>query len=508
MSPKPNRPTIRNSFIDRVRIDSWRFNFQLIARLLGMLLIILAASMAVPVAVSVYYGDGSQFGLIVSGVLILALGLFLRNFAGRNATFVLRERESLLYTLIIWLVVPLMGSLPYIFTGSVHSFTDAAFESFSGFTTTGSSVIVDLDHTPQGLLVWRSTSQWVGGLGLILFVVAILRRLNEGAAKLYESEFSGTLQRRLHPRMSHNVKLMWRVYILLTFTMFVLLLFGGNGFVDSFCLALSTVSTGGFMTHSAGLAACSGYTMAIITLFMSLAGINIGVLFYMLTRRWRMVAGDEEFRRYLILYFAAVALCVVSFVLTGDGLGYSLSFSLFHVASTLSTCGFYTTPPDVWPITVSVVTMVLLFVGASAGSTGGGIKIKRLMIFGREVRNYFTQMIHPRAVFCVRINGVRVERDYINRIFVFLFLYFLFVVMGSFVLTICGLSIPNAFCMASANMSNLGPSPVINSMGAALDYVGLPAVGKWAMIVLMLAGRLEIFALVAIVLRAYWRDRG
>ncbi|MCR4828874.1 MAG: hypothetical protein K5864_05355 [Bacteroidales bacterium] len=498
---------MRYSFSNMVRIDSWRFNFRLIARLLGMLLVILALSMVVPVLVSVVYADGSQFGLILSGVLILAMGLLLRNFVGVGATFELHDREGLWYTLIIWLVVPIMGALPYLFTSSVHSFTDAAFESFSGFTTTGSSIMTGLDDAPKGLLVWRSTSQWVGGLGLILFVVAILRRLNAGAAKLYESEFSGTLQRRLHPHMSRNVQYMWRVYILLTLAMFILLLLGGNGFVDSFCLALSTVSTGGFMTHMSGLAGLSSYSIGVVTVFMFLAGVNLAVLFNLFLGHFRRVRKDDEFRSYGVAFLIAVAICSLAFIVSGVSVGQSLKFSVFHIASTASTCGFYTNPPAVWPTVVSVVTIVILFAGASAGSTGGGIKIKRLMILTKHIHNYFVGMIHPHAVMCVKVGGARVEEEYISRVFAFVFLYALFVIMGSFVLTMCGLDIPNAFCMASANMSNLGPSPIINNMGGALDYVALHPVGKWTMIVLMLAGRLEIFALVAALMRVYWKSR-
>ncbi len=483
------------------------FNFRLVARLLGMLLIILAASMTVPIVVSLYYGDGSQFGLVLSGVLILMLGLLLRNFLGVGASYELYEKESFWITAIIWIAVPLAGALPYIFTSAVSSFTDAAFESFSGFTTTGSSVIVDLDHTPQGLLVWRSTSQWVGGMGLILFVVALLRRLNEGSARLYEAEFSGTLQRRLHPRMKRNVMLMWTVYVLLTVALFLILLFDGNGFVDSFCTALSTVSTGGFMTHSAGLADFSDFSMCAITAFMFLSGINLAILFYIFTFRWSQVREDEEIPRYVMIYLVAVVLCTVAFSLSGDNVGQSLSFSLFHVASTLSTCGFYTTPPEVWPMTVSVVTFLVLFIGASAGSTGGGIKIKRLMILTRQVRNYFVRMIHPRAVLTVKINGNPVESKYVSKIFSFIFLYLLFAITGAFVLTLCGLDIPNAFCMAAANIGNLGPSPVINNLGASLDYVQLLPVAKWTIMLLMLAGRIEIFALVAVLFPAYWRRR-
>ena len=238
-----------------------KFNFRLASRIIGMLLIIMAAAMTLPIAISIYYGDGSQFGLLLSAICILVSGLFLRNFIGAKPSNVLTERDGALFTALIWIVIPLFGALPYIFTSSVKSFTDAAFESFSGFTTTGSSVLNGLDNMPQGLLVWRSMSQWVGGMGLILFVIALLRRLNEGSAHLYESEFSGTLQRRLHPRMSLSVIRMWTIYIGMTTLLFTILMICGNSLVDSLSIAMSTVSTGGFMTHDAGLASMSANSM-------------------------------------------------------------------------------------------------------------------------------------------------------------------------------------------------------------------------------------------------------
>lgn len=495
-------------FFPQYRQQLRRFNFKLVARLLGLLLIIQAAAMVMPIAVSIYFGDGSQFGLILSGLIILIVGIFFRNFIGVNSSNELHEKESFWFTTIIWIVVPLMGALPYLFTSSVTSFTDAAFESFSGFTTTGSSVLVRLDSMPQGLLVWRSTSQWVGGLGFILLVVALLRRLNEGSARLYEAEFSGTLQRRLHPHMKRNVLLMWTVYTALTLALFLLLYIDGNGFVDSYCTALSTVSTGGFMTHADGLAEFSVFSQSVVTFFMFLSGVNLALLFYLFTFRWRNLRGDEEFPRYLILFVIATLFCTVAFSLANGKFSFSdLRFSLFHVASTLSTCGFYTTPPDVWPTMVSVITFLLIFIGASAGSTGGGMKIKRLMIISRHVHNYFVRMIHPRAVISLKINGKVVSPDYVTKVFTYLFMYFFLVVVGAFVLTLCGSDIPNAFCMAAANLGNLGPSPVINNLGASLDYVGLSSVAKWTMMVLMLAGRLEIFALAAVFLPAYWKRR-
>ena len=482
-----------------------RFNFKLIARLSGMLLIILSCAMVFPLAVSLYYRDGAQFDLALSGVIILLLGLLLRNILGHNASYELHEKESFWITSIIWLLVPLTGSLPYLFTGATGSFTDAAFESFSGFTTTGASVIKDLDHTPQGLLVWRSMTQWIGGLGLILFIIALLKKLNVGSVQLYDAEFSGTIQRKLHPHLATSVSLMWMIYLGLTVGLVILLLLCGNEFIDAFCIATSAISTGGFMVHTAGLAGMSQLSLALITLFMFISGVNIALLYKLATGKIRLLSHNEEFRIYVGIFAGAAVLSAVAFFLKEYPLQKSVCYSLFHVASTISTCGLSLPTPHVWPLAVSGVTFFLIIVGASAGSTGGGLKIKRLMILRRYVHNYFTRMLHPNVAFSVTIDGERISDEYINKIFAFAFMYIIFIVGGAFVLTICGVDIPTAVCVAAANIGNLGPSPLINALGANFEYGNLLPLAKWTLMVLMLVGRIEIFAILAIFSPAYWR---
>lgn len=474
------------------------FNHRLTFRLSGMLLIIMAASMLLPIAVSIYTRDGAQFGLAFAAAVILVLGLFLRNIVGRKASYVLHSRESYWITSVVWLLIPLAGALPYLFTGTFSSFTDAAFEAFSGFTTTGSSVLIRSDQAPEGVLVWRAMTQWVGGLGLILFVVALLRRLSGGSQHLYEAEFSGTMQRKLHPRLSKSVDRMWRLYTIVTLLLIGALLLCGNTILDSFCLSLSVVSTGGFAIRPDGMASFGDTTLVVVTIFMFLSGINVALLYLFFTGQWRKMRQGEEFRSYLAIFFVAVAICTAAFWGSGNDIGSSLRYSLFHIASTLSTCGFYLNRPEHWSFVVSMVTLLLIFIGASSGSTGGGIKIKRILIIWRYVRNYFTRMIHPNAVFCVKVDDMVVDDEYNNKVFAFVFLYITFALGGAFVLTLCGCSLPESVCMAAANIGNLGPSPLINNLGANLDYAMLPSLAKWVLMFLMLAGRLEIFALMAL----------
>jgi len=487
------------------RLGLRRFNFRLIARLTGMLLVYMAASMVLPLAVSLLYQDGAQFSLLVSAMLILMMGLFLRNIVGHNATYDLKEMESYWFTSIIWITVPLCGTLPYLITGTIGTFTDALFESFSGFTTTGSSILSRPEELPQSLLVYRSFTQWIGGIGFMLFVVAILRKLGIGGEQLYEAEFSGTRQRKLHPRLAKSVTRLFTIYTILTVGMMALLMVDGTSVFESLCLAFSTVSTGGFVPNSAGIIALGRGSLIVVTVFMILSGISLAQLYYLFTLKWREYGRDEELWTYLGIFALMVLTSAAAFTSAGNDFLSSLSYSIFHIASTMSSCGYYLPKPQHWSFLVSVLTFLLILMGASAGSTGGGIKIFRAIALYKYIGNYFTHMIHPNAVTCVKVNRKVVEDDYINKIFAFVFLYLAFIIIGAFVLTLCDCSIPNAICMAAANISNLGPSPLINNLGGALDYASLPHLAKWTLAVLMVAGRIELFALIAIFSPAYWK---
>ena len=415
-------------------------------------------------------------------------------------------RESYRFTAALWLLVPLVGAVPFLFYG--FGFTDALFESVSGFTTTGSTVISEPEALPAWLRLWRSLTQWLGGLGLVLFIVAFFPSLRTGSSQLYAAEFSGTQQRKLHPHMSGNVGRMWLVYTLMTI-LCAAALFAcePDAPFDCICLALSTVSTGGFMPGAAGMAGYGENTMAVLTLFMFLSGVNVALLYNLFFFHWRRLRRSSELVVYALVFALASAVCTVAFAASGTPWLDSLRFSLFHIASTLSTCGFYTATPPQWPFVASVITFMLILSGAMAGSTGGGLKLRRLMTLTLYLRNYFSRMLHPNVVYTIKIDRQVVPVDYVNKIFGFVFLYILFIVGGAFVLTLTDIGIADAFCLAAANISNLGPTPIVGALGAGLTYTLLSPVAKLVLMVLMLAGRLEIFALLAIVSPSYWRRR-
>ncbi len=423
-------------------------------------------------------------------------------------TRLLITRESYRFTALLWLIVPLLGAVPYLAAGVVPSFTDALFESVSGFTTTGSSVILSPESLPAWLRMWRALTQWVGGLGLVLFIVAFVPSLRAGSSQLYAAEFSGTQQRKLHPHMSRNVARMWGIYTLMTLLCTAALYATDKRSVfDSVCLAMSTVSTGGFMPASGGMAGYGTGTMMVLTLFMFLSGVNVAMLYNLFTFHWRRLRRSSEFVVYAVLFVLAAAVCTVAFAAKGAPWDTAARYSLFHIASTVSTCGFYTATPPEWPFVASVVTFLLILSGAMAGSTGGGLKLRRLMTLFLYLRNYFSRMLHPNVVFAIKIDNQVVPAEYVNKIFGFVFLYILFIIGGAFALTLTGSDMADAFCLATANISNLGPTPIIGSIGADFSYTLLPSAAKWVLMVLMLAGRLEIFALLAIVSPSYWSRR-
>lgn len=423
-------------------------------------------------------------------------------------TRLLITRESYRFTALLWLIVPLLGAVPYLAAGVVPSFTDALFESVSGFTTTGSSVILSPESLPAWLRMWRALTQWVGGLGLVLFIVAFVPSLRAGSSQLYAAEFSGTQQRKLHPHMSRNVARMWGIYTLMTLLCTAALYATDKRSVfDSVCLAMSTVSTGGFMPASGGMAGYGTGTMMVLTLFMFLSGVNVAMLYNLFTFHWRRLRRSSEFVVYAVLFVLAAAVCTVAFAAKGAPWDTAARYSLFHIASTVSTCGFYTATPPEWPFVASVVTFLLIPSGAMAGSTGGGLKLRRLMTLFIYLRNYFSRMLHPNVVFAIKIDNQVVPAEYVNKIFGFVFLYILFIIGGAFALTLTGSDMADAFCLATANISNLGPTPIIGSIGEDFSYTLLPSAAKWVLMVLMLAGRLEIFALLAIVSPSYWSRR-
>lgn len=490
------------------RSKSYRLaNYRLMAFICGALLLVLAAAMLLPLVVSLIVDDGALPALLVSEAVNIVLGCLLYFLAGHRHDNELLGRESFWTTAFAWILVPLAGAVPFMLPPLSLSPADAIFESVSGFTTTGSSVLSSPESLPLSLLLWRHISQWLGGLGLMLIIVALHRNLRVGSLRLYDAEFSGTVQRKLHPRIATSVSYMWQVYLILTVVLFAGLLACGNGLRTSFCLALSAVSTGGFLPSADALASANVPSLVLIGLFMWFSGVNVALLHHLFHGRVSTLFRDDEFRTYSAVSLFAALACFLALSFSDGNSWHSLGYCFFHVSSTISTCGLVLDNSVAWPPLVGVVTFLLVILGASSGSTGGGIKVKRIMILRRYVNNYISRMLHPNVVFSVRLNGVSLSGDYVAKVFAFLFLYVLFVVAGGGVLALCGCDIPTALTVAAANIANLGPTPLINSLSPLFSYAALPLAAKVSLMVLMIAGRIEIFALLALFSPAYWHKR-
>ena len=464
--------------------------------------LILGGFMGVCGIVSLILGEALWWKLMLCALGYAALSFLCRSVSKRIS----RQKQELIVSLSacyrivvgLWILVPLLGSLPYLITGTLDSFTNAMFESISGFTTTGSSVIMQPENISRGMLLWRSCTQWIGGLGLVMLVIMWTRdeRIGNSGAGLMEAEFSGVRTRRLHPQLSKSIRKLWWIYVILTLVAAGGLWLCGNDLIESLCIGMSGVSTGGFMTRSNGLTDMGISTMAVATLIMILSGINVGTIYNALKIKQNR---DEELKVYLGAMAIGVICCVAGFAAERDGIGKALGYGIFHVASTISTCGFFAEGYESWPISVTMVTLVLIVVGACSGSTGGGLKWKRVMIVMRFVKGYFTKMLHPNAVTLVRIDGNRVEDEYVGKVFAFVFLYVLVLIGGAFLLTIDGETMVEGLTLAATNIGNLGPNAMLKHVGLEVMYVNIGAFGKWTLIGMMLAGRLEVFAIIGLI---------
>lgn len=480
------------------------FNFRLLAKIAGGLLVVEAGALLLPVAIAAAWGEASLVGLLMSFALMIGVGVLLHNVVGRGANYKVRERDGFWITSAVWVIVPLAGSLPYIATHTLD-ILNAIFESFSGFSTTGSTVIPHPETLDRSMLLWRALTQWMGGMGLVLLIIAFTTNMGEGSSVLYVAEFSGTVQRRLHPHMARSVRRMWWVYVGETALLVLILQSIEGNWIEALCLGFSTVSTGGFMTSAGGLSHLSTFSQDVVAFFMLVSGVNLALVYNLVTLGWKRLRGSNEVLVYLVIFAVAAVFTGLALMSVGNGAGESFHYAVFHIASTISTSGFFIAPPHHWTFVAVAITFPLIFVGACTGSTGGGIKVKRVMMVVRYIKNYFTRMVHPRAVFNVKVDGIVISDAYINKIFAFVFMYIAFVLGGAFVLMLSGVDISASLAMSAANMANLGPTPITGELGVALDYAILSPIAKTTLMVLMVAGRIEIFALVAIFSKSYWR---
>ena len=478
-------------------------NIILTLRVLGVLLLFLAGALLLPIPVSLFYQDGAASSFLLSSATSLLAGFGL--YMGCRSSLDLSIREGFAIVTFGWTFFALFGALPFLFSGAIPSYVDAFFETMSGFTTTGSTILIDIEVIPPSLLLWRSMTQWFGGMGIIVLSLAILPMLGVGGMQLFKAEVPGPTADRLKPRIQDTAKLLWGVYFLLT-TLEVLLLMAGNmSLFDAVNHAFTTMATGGFSTRNASLAAFdSAYIDGVVTLFMFLAGVNFSLHYLGLRGRFIDYVRNEEFRFYLTLAVSGIALIM----LFNAGSAYTsfwdnLRYSAFQLISILTTTGFGTADYELWPVLCQYLLVIAMFVGGCAGSTGGGIKVARMLLLAKHAQVQLFRLIHPRAVRLVKLGDRPVDKEVMQSILGFFALYMAVFVLASFIMAATGMDLVSAGGAVVATLSNIGPG--LGSVGPADNFAHVPAVGKVTLALCMLLGRLELFTVLVLVFPTFWR---
>ena len=479
-------------------------NVKLILRIIGFLLMIEGAFMFLGIPFSIYYCGNGCLSLLWSGLITAGVGLALFFGFRSNLNKNVGKREGYMIVSLTWIITSFFGALPFVLSGAIPNFTDAFFETISGFTTTGASILTDIESVPRGILFWRSTTHWIGGMGIIVLSVAILPVLGIGGMQLFVAEMPGPAPDKLHPRITQTAKRLWLIYILLTLVETILLMFGGMSLFDALCHAFGTMATGGFSTQNDSIAGYSPYIQYIIILFMILAGINFTLHYFALLGKLRSVWANEEFRTYSYTIFGAtVVITTAILLLGGENIEKVFRDTLFQVVSIITTTGYVSSDYLMWPGMLWMIIFLLMFVGGSAGSTGGGMKVIRQLLLIKNSSVELKRLLHPQAIIPVKFNGKSVPKDIFNKIMAFFLIYMMIFAAGTFVMTMLGLDFTSAIGASIASLGNIGPG--LGEVGPVGNYANIPDVGKWFLSFLMLLGRLELFTVLIIFAPAFWK---
>lgn len=479
-------------------------NFKIILKVLSTLIFLEGLFMLFGVPFSLYYGDHDLLPILLSSLITVTSGGVGRLLT-RKALPTLGKREGYIIVSVGWILFSFFGSIPFIIGGAIPSFTDAFFETMSGFTTTGASILNDIEAMPHGLLVWRSMTQWLGGMGIIVLSVAILPLLGVGGMQLFVAEVPGPAPDKLHPRVKDTAKRLWAIYTIFTGTETILLLFGGMSLFDAICHSFTTMATGGYSTKQLSIAFyTSPYIQYVITFFMFLAGTNFTLSYFALHLRFDKVWKNEEFRFYVGFLFAAILLVMGGILITQDiSVEQSFRDAAFQVVSIVTTTGYVTVDYLQWTPFLVILLLILMFSGGSAGSTGGGIKMMRILLLFKNSLLELKRLIHPKAVIPVRFNHKGVSSQIISNILAFVVLYMMITGISIIIMGLLGSDLESAFGAVAATLGNIGPG--IGKVGPAENYYFLPDFGKWFLSFLMLLGRLELFTVLVLFSPSFWK---
>ncbi len=487
---------------------SKEFNLRLVLRVMGSLALVESVLLLFVCIIPLIYGEDDAHFFLISSLISFsfsALALYL----GRNPSLSIGKREGSVIVTFTWIIFTLIGLLPFWMSGSIPSFTDAFFETISGFTTTGASILNNIEELSHGMLFWRSLTHWIGGLGIIVISLAILPVFSTSGTQLFAAETTGPTKDKIHPKINETAKRLFVIYIILTLSETILLIFGGMSLFDAINHSFATIATGGFSTKQASVGYWdSAYIQYIISIFMILSGINFGLYYFAFKNKFEKLRENEELRYYLIVLFVFVTIVALSLVDFSNLANFSMlekawRDSLFTVSSLMTTTGFCTADYMMWKPLTWVILLIVMLTGASAGSTSGGIKMIRVVISGKACYYEFKRLIHPNAIIPIKYNGHLVREDILTRVLAFTLLYLVVAGFGILVLAMSGMG----FLESTGGMITClgGVGPGLGLVGPAGNFHDIPEFSKWFLSLMMLAGRLELYTVFLLFTPAFWK---
>lgn len=490
---------LKNTYID----------FRIIAKALGAMIMIVGISMLIPTVVAFAYRGTDRFPLLISALFSLFVGFGLRNGIGcRNSIQMpmMNKREGYIIVTFSWVAMSLFGAIPFIIDKNISTYSDAFLETISGFTTTGITVLDDIEALPKGLLLWRCMTQWIGGIGIIMFGLAILPLLGiSGGNDLFAAEFTGPTKDKLRPKITETAKIIILIYICLTFLETIFLAFGEMDLFDAVCHSFTTIATGGFSTKNASLMNYGVYTQYVVTAFMMLSGINFGLYFFAITGRFQQISKNSELKSYVGLVLFSIVFLSIILLTTSSNTTIEEAFrnSAFTSIAFITTTGFVNTDYASWLPATTLFLFILLFTGACAGSTSGGIKMARHTLLIKNMSIEFKRLVHPRAVIPVKYNGQAISSEVIFKVLAFFFLYIVIVMFGALVFSILGYDTVSATVISASALGNQGIS--VGEMSVNFSYAAMPIFGKCLLCLFMVIGRLELFTVLTLFTLPFWK---
>jgi trk system potassium uptake protein len=479
-------------------------NFRVIARVFSLVLIIEGLFMLLSAGVSYLYKEHTASSLLFSAIITIVTGVIVFT-PLRNEERVYGNKEGYIILTGIWLILSLFGTLPFLFSGTIKNFTDAFFESMSGFTTTGATILTSIESQPHGILFWRSLTQWMGGIGFILISLSVLPVFKTINIQLAITDFTGQATDKIHPKIKEASKRLIAVFTVLTIAEVIMLMIGGMNLFDAVCHSFSTMSTGGFSTRNNGIASFgSPYILTVLTVFMFFAGTNMTLVYFAFKGNFKKVFSNNELFFYIITCLSFIIIAFFILWLKSDfTAGKALREGSFHVVSILTTTGFYNTDYNLWGGFMVLIIFILMFTGGTSGSASSSIKIIRLLLITKNARHEMKRMLHPNAYIPVRLDHKVIPQNIVHNLLVFITLYFILTCISALAISFMGHDVITSFSTSAAMLGNIGPA--LGSFGPFTNYAEVPMAGKWFFSLLMLVGRLELLSVLVLFTGSFYR---